>query len=80
MARGIKSRRFVSRRTAFFGNTCCLSNFRELAPEHWIRPLGRGSNIPLATRKSGRFQATVANEKKFGTGEFDAAMRGSPHK
>ena len=33
---GLKSRRFVSKRTAFSGNGRCLSNFCEFAPAHWI--------------------------------------------
>jgi len=32
MEEGPKSRSLVSKRTSFFGNTRCLSNFRELAP------------------------------------------------
>ena len=34
--RGFKSCTLVSKCTAFFGNTYCLSNLCELAPVHWI--------------------------------------------
>ena len=78
-----KGRRFVSGRTAFFGNACCLSNFRELAPAHWTGPLGRRSNIPSGYAKIWEFrpQKSIGSErKKFGMGEFDAAMKDNPHK
>ena len=64
------SRRFVSKRTAFFGNTYCLSNFRELARARLSQP----------NRMIGEKLGPGRHEKKFRMREFDAGHEGYPHK
>ena len=70
---GPKSRRFVSKRIAFFGNTRCLSNIRELAPAHWI---GHSDGVKYSFQlhenlKEFRPQKNqIAKQKMFGIGEF----------
>jgi len=80
-----KSRRFVSKRTAFFGNTYCLSNFHELArarlPQQnvGLRIFWLHENLKKYGPQNGEIN-WVLHKKGFGTGKFDAAMRGNPHK
>ena len=69
MAR-FESRSLVSKRSTFFGNTRCLSNFRESASAR----VGHNSGWAIATYI---LQRSMDVHKMFGLGEFDVAMRGT---
>jgi len=70
MARGTgtESHRVVSKRTAFFGNTRCLSNFRELRIGIWIGRSRTGVKYSFQLHENlkefGSQKNQIAKEKK----------------
>ena len=73
-----KSLSLVSECSTFFGNTRCLSNFRELVGARWPRRRVGHYSVAWVYIKFLHSEGNwIQHEKTSGLGEFDVAMRGT---